>query len=84
MFTLSVVGLCPCIQHNEDACKFLTDMIIFIVAVESKLRSLNLLCCIVIFGSVWSRITQISNFYCHVGYTISNHLIAGGYDICQQ
>ena len=61
----------------------LTDRIIVLVAVESIFKNpqSGLLNCY--FGSLSGWITQLSNFYGHVGYSLSEHLIARGYDLFQ-
>jgi hypothetical protein len=61
----------------------LTDLIIFLVALESLIKNLQSPSQYHHLGSLSSRITQLMNCSRHVGYTIFEHLIARGYNLFQ-
>jgi len=64
---------------NMHAMSYRSDF--FACSCSQYLRTRSLLYYNVTFGSLSSRITQHSNFYHHVGFTIFEHLFAQGYDL---
>jgi len=56
----------------------------FACSCSQYLRTRSLRYYNVTFGSLSSRITQHSICYHHVGFTIFEHLFAGGYDLFQK
>jgi len=82
-FAQSVFAICPCIQLHKYACNVLRIWF-FACSWSQYLRTRSLLYYNVTFGSLLSLITQHSNFYHHVGFTIFEHLFARGYDLFQK
>jgi len=82
--TCSVCSNFSIIHLHKYACN-VSQILFFGLKLWSQyLRTHCLLECIVTFGLLSSGITQLSNSYRHVGSTIFEHLIAGGYDLFQQ
>jgi hypothetical protein len=61
----------------------LTDLIIFLVVVESIFKNAQSALLYRYFRQALESITQLSSFYRHVGYTIFEHLITRGYNLFQ-
>jgi len=67
---------------NMHAISYRSDC--FACSCSQYLRTRSLVYYNVTFSSLSSRITQHSNFYHHVGFTIFEHLFAWGYDRFQK
>jgi len=67
---------------NVPAMSYRSDF--FACSWSQYLRTRSLLYYKVTFGSLSSRITQHSNFYHHVEFTVFEHLFARGYDLFQK
>jgi len=62
----------------------LTDLFLLLVAVELICKNPQPVGCMVTFGNLSNRITQLSNSYRHVRFKIFEHLIARGYNLFQR
>ena len=83
-FTWSVFAIRPCNQLHKYPSNELGNWLFYLYQSSGYVRTRSLLCCIVTIVSLSSQITQLSNSYRHVRFTIFEHRIARGYDLFQK